>query len=150
MYQTNFNHDLFFTEGSSSSEIPHLWILGVHHLSLSYVNSIWHTYLRHVSWNPADWNAPPLSSLSGVCLPQKVKRCRTLVQAGRRLTRLLGTFINRGAWNVIPSLVHSSGLACFKVLFVFFLFRLLECFPPPVPLKPKLTPTCNGTGGMFS
>lgn len=62
-----------------------------------------------------------------------------------RLASLFKTFINRGVWNVIPGLVHSTWLL--QSFVCVYPFPVL--WVTPVPLKPKLIPTCSGTGTMF-
>lgn len=61
------------------------------------------------------------------------------------------TFINRQAWNAIPSLIRLAGPSRLSALFVFSpFFRIFEWLPLPVPLKLKLAPTCTGTNTVFT
>lgn len=116
---------LIFTEGSTSSEIPHLWFLGVHHLSHSYVTHICSTPIWGTSheFSTLQIRMRLLLLLFLVSVFHKrwsdaEHQCR-LDGSPVRLTRLLRTFINRGAWNVIPGLVHSSGLVASKFCLCF-------------------------------
>lgn len=112
--KTHFTpHDLFFTEGSTSSEIPHLWFLGVHHLPHSYVTHISSTPFWGTSHEFSTLQTRMLVSVFHKRWSDAEHQCR-LDGSPVRLTRLLRTFINRGAWNVIPGLVHLSGLVASK------------------------------------